>query len=145
MKAYISLTCKAGAYNRVLKDLLDLNIPRGDIFLLFGPMDILVQFSNFKSLDEFKAKWFNPIRMIGAEEAIIAKTLTFIVISESPLFTEEPLTGTGLEHKVAIDSGATVVAKAGGRVTYVQADEVVVNNSSDVAYDIGMSMLQLVK
>ena len=90
MKAYISLTCKAGAYNRVLKDLLDLNIPRGDIFLLFGPMDILVQFSNFKSLDEFKAKWFNPIRMIGAEEAIIAKTLTFIVISESPLFTEEP-------------------------------------------------------
>jgi hypothetical protein len=90
MKAYISLTCKAGAYNKVLKELLDLNVPRGDIFLLFGPMDILVQFSNFKSLDEFIEKWFNPIRMIGVEEALITKTLTFIVISESPLFAEEP-------------------------------------------------------
>ena len=90
MKAYISLTCKAGAYNRVLKELLDLNVPRGDIFLLFGPMDILVQFSNFKSLDEFIEKWFNPIRMIGVEEALITKTLTFIVIFESPLFAEEP-------------------------------------------------------
>jgi hypothetical protein len=90
MKAYISLTCKAGAYNRVLKELLDMNVPRGDIFLLFGPMDILIQFNNFESLDEFITKWFNPVRMIGAEEALITKTLTFIVISESPSFAEEP-------------------------------------------------------
>ena len=90
MKAYIALTCKAGVYNRVLKELLDLNVPQGDIFLLFGPMDILVQFRTFQSLDEFIVKWFNPIRMIGAEEALITKTLTFIVISESPSFAEEP-------------------------------------------------------
>jgi DNA-directed RNA polymerase subunit beta len=45
------------------------------------------------------------------------------------LFTERPLIGTGLEGKVALDSGATVVAKTGGKVTAVQADEIVVNNS----------------
>ena len=45
------------------------------------------------------------------------------------LFTESPLIGTGLEKKTATDSGATIVAKAGGKVTYVQADEIMVNNS----------------
>ena len=90
MKAYIGLTCKVGAYNRVLGALLDLNIPQGDIFLLFGPIDILVQFTEFKNLEEFIQTWFNPVRIIGAEEALITRTLTFIVISEGPLFAEEP-------------------------------------------------------
>ncbi|NQT75942.1 MAG: DNA-directed RNA polymerase subunit beta [Candidatus Omnitrophica bacterium] len=45
------------------------------------------------------------------------------------LFTEAPLIGTGLEKKTAVDSGAAVVAKTGGRVSYVQADEITVNNS----------------
>ncbi len=45
------------------------------------------------------------------------------------LFTEAPLIGTGLEGKVAVDSGATVIAKAGGRISSVQTDEIVVNNS----------------
>ena len=45
------------------------------------------------------------------------------------LFTESPLVGTGMEKKVAMDSGAVVVAKSDGRVTSVQSDEVVVNNS----------------
>ena len=86
----MSLTCKVGAYNRVLEELLSMKIPKGDIFLLFGSVDTLIQFVDLKSLDEFKKKWFNPIRMIGAEEALITKTLTFIVISESPSFAEEP-------------------------------------------------------
>jgi hypothetical protein len=90
MKAYMALACKVGAYNRVLNELLDLNIPRGDIFLLFGPIDVLVQFKELENLDAFIEKWFNPVRMIGAEEALIAKTLTFVVISEGQLFAEEP-------------------------------------------------------
>ncbi|OGW71078.1 MAG: DNA-directed RNA polymerase subunit beta [Omnitrophica bacterium GWA2_41_15] len=45
------------------------------------------------------------------------------------LFTESPLVGTGLENKVAMDSGAVVVAKSDGKITSVQSDEVVVNNS----------------
>ncbi|MDP6685929.1 MAG: DNA-directed RNA polymerase subunit beta, partial [Candidatus Omnitrophota bacterium] len=45
------------------------------------------------------------------------------------LFTEAPFIGTGLEKRAAIDSGAVVVAKAGGRVSAVQADEITVNDS----------------
>jgi len=45
------------------------------------------------------------------------------------LFTENPLVGTGMEKRVAMDSGAVVVAKSDGRITNVQSDEVVVNNS----------------
>jgi DNA-binding Lrp family transcriptional regulator len=90
MKAYISLTCKTGAYNRVLNELLKMKVPRGDVFLLFGPVDILIQFKELENLDEFVENWFNPVRMIGAEETLITKTLTFIVISEGPSFVEEP-------------------------------------------------------
>ncbi|MBU1146962.1 MAG: DNA-directed RNA polymerase subunit beta [Candidatus Omnitrophica bacterium] len=45
------------------------------------------------------------------------------------LFTEAPLIGTGMEARTALDSGATTVAKSGGRVTCVEADEITVNNS----------------
>ena len=84
------LTCKIGAYNTILKELLDLKISRSDIFLLFGTFDLLVQFTKLKDLDEFKEKWFNPVRMIGASEDLITRTQTFIVISVGPLLTEDP-------------------------------------------------------
>ena len=90
MKAYMGLSCKPGDYDKVLHELLRLNVPRGDVFLLLGPVDIFVQFSGLKSLDEFIEKWFNPIRMIGAKEALITRTMTFIVIHEGPSYVEEP-------------------------------------------------------
>jgi len=43
------------------------------------------------------------------------------------LFPERPLVGTGLEAKVARDSGAVVVARRGGRVTQVRADEIMID------------------
>ena len=90
MKAYIGLTCKPGAYTEVLKRLLNLSIYQDDMFLLFGPVDILVRFTGLKSLNEFIKKWFNSVRMIGAKEDLITKTLSFIVISEGPLLKEKP-------------------------------------------------------
>jgi len=84
------LTCKVDSYNKVLNELSDLNIPVGNIFLLFGPIDIFIQFTGMKSLEEFTEKWFNRIRMIGAKEALITRTLTFIVISEGPSLAEVP-------------------------------------------------------
>ena len=74
------LTCKTGAYNQVLHELLKLGVPSLDMFLLFGSVDIIVQFRGLKNLDEFKEKWFNPIRMIGSEEGLITRTMTLIVI-----------------------------------------------------------------
>ncbi|MFV1987689.1 MAG: DNA-directed RNA polymerase subunit beta [Gemmatimonadota bacterium] len=43
------------------------------------------------------------------------------------LFPERPLVGTGLESKVAGDSGAVVLARRAGKVTRVVADEIVVD------------------
>ena len=43
------------------------------------------------------------------------------------LFPTRPIVGTGLEAKVARDSGAVVLAKRAGRVTQVGADEIVVD------------------
>jgi DNA-binding Lrp family transcriptional regulator len=84
------LTCKVGEHRRVLEELLKLDIPHRDVFLVFGPVDIIVQLTGLKSLEEFIEKWFNPIRMIGAEEALVSRSLTLIVIHEGPRFAEEP-------------------------------------------------------
>jgi DNA-directed RNA polymerase subunit beta len=43
------------------------------------------------------------------------------------LFPEAPLVGTGLEDKVAEDSGAVVLAERAGKVTQVTAEEIVVD------------------
>ncbi len=86
----MGLSCKVGAFNRVLDELIKLNLSKKDVFLLFGPIDILIQFNGLKSLDEFIAKWFNPIRNITPQESMIERTQTLIVISEGKPFTEEP-------------------------------------------------------
>ena len=90
MKAYIALSCKVGAFNSVLDELIKMGLSKKDVFLLFGPVDILVQFRELKDLDEFINKWFNPIRRITPQEPIIEKTQTLIVISEGKSFSEEP-------------------------------------------------------
>ena len=90
MKAYMTLSCKVGAYNRVLDMLIKMDLSKKDVFLLFGPIDILVQFRGLKSLDEFISKWFNSIRVLTPEEPMIEKTQTLIVISEGKSFNEEP-------------------------------------------------------
>jgi hypothetical protein len=90
MKAYMALSCKTGAFNAVLDELIKLNLSKKDVFLLFGPVDILVQFRELKDLNEFISKWFNPIRTITPQEPMIEKTQTLIVISEGRPFTGEP-------------------------------------------------------
>jgi hypothetical protein len=86
----MALSCKAGAYNSVLDELIKMDLSKKDVFLLFGPIDILIQFRELKDLPDFVNKWFNPIRMLTPEEPMIDKTQTFIVISEGEAFEEEP-------------------------------------------------------
>lgn len=45
------------------------------------------------------------------------------------LFTEAPLVGTGLEFKAAVDSGAVVLAKRDGVVTYVDSSRIEISVS----------------
>ncbi len=49
------------------------------------------------------------------------------------LFTDAPLVGTGLEAKVATDSGAVIAAKRGGEVAQVTADEIVIDTGAVAA------------
>jgi hypothetical protein len=86
----MTLTCKVGAYSKVLDELIKMNLSKNEIFLLFGPVDILVQFPGLKNLDDFIKNWFNPIRTITPQEPMIEKTQTLIVISEGKPFKEEP-------------------------------------------------------
>jgi hypothetical protein len=90
MRAYMGLTCKAGCYNKVMKELLELEIPKWDIFLLYGPIDVLVKFEGFNSLTEFVEKWFNPVRRVCSKERLIAKTMTYVVVIDGPSYMEEP-------------------------------------------------------
>ena len=44
----MGLSCKVGAFNRVLDELIKLNLSQKDVFLLFGPIDILVGYLRLK-------------------------------------------------------------------------------------------------
>jgi len=86
----MGLTCKVGAYRKVLDEVLELDIPNGDTFLLFGPIDILIQFTELENLDQFIKEWFSTIRRIGAKEGLISRSVTLPVIHEGPLIDEAP-------------------------------------------------------
>jgi hypothetical protein len=90
MKAFISLSPKRGTFNTVLDELIKMGLSKKDVFLLFGPVDILVQIREIKNLNEFINKWFNPIVEIKSQEPMIEKTQTHIVISEGNAYDEEP-------------------------------------------------------
>ncbi len=53
------------------------------------------------------------------------------------LKTEAPLVATGVEHKIAVDSGVMVVAKNDGVVSYVAGDKIIVKTAEgDEQYDL---------
>src|SRR5678809_686886 len=54
-----------------------------------------------------------------------------------------PLVGTGLEDKVARDSGAVIVARRAGRVTRVTADEIMIDAGVDGPTDEGQPLARL--
>ena len=63
------------------------------------------------------------------------------------LKTEKPLVGTGMERKVAIDSGVTVVALRGGLVDSVDAARIVVrvNDDETMPGEPGVDIYSLIK
>ncbi|MBN1245615.1 Lrp/AsnC ligand binding domain-containing protein [Candidatus Bathyarchaeota archaeon] len=84
------MSCKAGAYKKVLDELIKMNLSQKNVFLLFGQADILIQIRGLKDLNEFINNWFNPIRAITPAEPMVEKTQTLIAISEGRPFEEEP-------------------------------------------------------
>src|SRR3954453_18398669 len=53
------------------------------------------------------------------------------------LFPQAPLVGTGLEEKVARDSGAVIIARRAGTVTRVTADEIIVDAGTNGTGTVG--------
>jgi DNA-directed RNA polymerase subunit beta len=53
------------------------------------------------------------------------------------LVTEEPLVGTGIEGKVAQDSGSCLLAEGEGEIMYVDADRVIVSYEGDLYPEAG--------
>ncbi len=87
----MGLTCKPGNYDEVLKKLLfKMFIDPQDMYTLYGPLDILIEFNGLRNLGEFVTKWFNPMRMIGAEDDLITKIQNLIVVKENQLPAEAP-------------------------------------------------------
>ncbi len=54
------------------------------------------------------------------------------------LKTENPIVGTGMEYKAAVDSGVVVVAKADGVVTRVSADKITVRQTDGEVVDYNL-------
>jgi DNA-directed RNA polymerase subunit beta len=63
------------------------------------------------------------------------------------LVAQAPLVGTGMEHIVARDSGATIVAKRAGTVMAVESERIVIkaDKVSDDSLDTGVDIYKLVK
>ena len=63
------------------------------------------------------------------------------------LRSEKPLVGTGMERKVAVDSGVTVIAKRGGTVDSVDAARIVVRvNDDETGHgEVGVDIYNLIK
>jgi hypothetical protein len=112
MKAFISLSPKRGTFNTVLDELIKMGLSKKDVFLLFGPVDILVQIREIKNLNEFINKWFNPIVEIKSQEPMIEKTQTHIVISEGNAYDEEPLLSCSLMLRQEISNWFKKSSKA---------------------------------
>ncbi len=61
------------------------------------------------------------------------------------LYTDAPLVGTGLEEKVARDSGAVTTAKGNGKVDRVTADEIIVDTGKAGAGETHRPLAELVR
>jgi DNA-directed RNA polymerase subunit beta len=63
------------------------------------------------------------------------------------LRADKPLVGTGIERRIAIDSGVTIVAKRGGIIDYVDASRIVVkvDNNELLPGEAGIDIYNLTK
>ena len=67
------------------------------------------------------------IPFLGSDDSVRALTASNMQRQAVPLLkTEAPIVATGMEHKIAVDSGAVIVAKNDGVVNYATSDKIVV-------------------
>ena len=81
------------------------------------------------------------VPFLGSDDSVRALVASNQQRQAVPLLkTEAPIVATGMEHKIAVDSGAVIVAKNAGTVTYSTSDKIIVtqkNGEEDEYYLTG--------
>ena len=98
---------------------------RGDDYPLLKPEDIELMDVAPEQLVSIAAALIPFLEHDDANRALMGSNMQRQ--SVPLLFPQAPLVGTGLEQKVAEDSGAVILARRGGTVTRVTADEIIVD------------------
>ena len=71
------------------------------------------------------------VPFLGSDDCVRALVASNQQRQAVPLLkTEAPIVATGMEHKIAVDSGAVVVAKNDGVISYVSSDRIVVTRKN---------------
>lgn len=79
------------------------------------------------------------IPFLGSDDSVRALTASNMQRQAVPLLkTDAPIVATGMEHKIAIDSGAVVVAKNAGTVSYVDSNSIIIrtNDGEEDLYNL---------
>ena len=125
----------------------DLNVPvrRNGEYLLVPPPEVTKLDVSPKQIVSVAASLIPFLENDDANRALMGSNMQRQAVP--CLRAQAPLVGTGMEHIVARDSGATVVAKRAGRVVSVESERIVIkaDKVGDDSLDTGVDIYKLVK
>ena len=128
-------------------NIADANVPvrRNGEYLLVPPPEVTKLDVSPKQIVSVAASLIPFLENDDANRALMGSNMQRQAVP--CLRAQAPLVGTGMEHIVARDSGATVVAKRAGRVVSVESERIVIkaDKTGDDALDTGVDIYKLVK
>ena len=128
-------------------NLVDASIPvrRNGEYLLVPPADVTKLDVSPKQIVSVAASLIPFLENDDANRALMGSNMQRQAVP--CLIAQAPLVGTGMEHIVARDSGATIVAKRAGQVLSVESERIVIKSDtmSDDSLDTGVDIYKLVK
>ena len=133
-------------HNRFVRDLVSAR--KGGEFKMVPPEEVRFMDVSPKQLVSVAASLIPFLEHDDANRALMGSNMQRQAVPL--LHPEAPLVGTGMEHIVARDSGAVVLAKRLGVVEYVSADRIVVRAESrskkaDPVQDLPLDIYNLTK
>jgi DNA-directed RNA polymerase subunit beta len=112
---------------------------RGDDYPLLSPSKIEYMDVSPEQLVSIAAALIPFLEHDDANRALMGSNMQRQAVPL--LFPDAPTVGTGLEAKVAADSGAVIAARRAGTVTRVTADEIIVDSGTAGATDVPLARL----
>ncbi|WKZ56307.1 MAG: DNA-directed RNA polymerase subunit beta [Bdellovibrionota bacterium] len=114
-------------------------------YILSGPDDVTKMDVSPKQIVSVAASLIPFLENDDANRALMGSNMQRQAVP--CIRAQAPMVGTGMEHVVARDSGATVVARRAGRVMMVEADRIVIraDRPGSDSLDTGVDIYNLVK